>query len=220
MKIFGFDYDGTIINIEPQKAAAFGSLLSTEWGVNKDEASQFWLQHGGTSRRHKFDHFYTKRFDKNLPDEVYHQIESDFSQLLKKKYYPDIRLLSHAQDVLAFIRSHFDYTFVSSGVPDEEIKYLVELNQLTKYFNRIYGTSKEYLSKRDHFKTILKNKKPTILIYMADSVEDMKIAREFGAISIGLPTNQSPEVLKNAGATYVSELRDVISLLNKLLQNK
>lgn len=41
MNIFRFDYDGTIINIEPQKANAFGKLIYKYWGVDKKEAVNF-----------------------------------------------------------------------------------------------------------------------------------------------------------------------------------
>jgi len=42
MKVFGTDYDEMIINIEPQKAAAFGLLVSRRWGVDVDKTRDFW----------------------------------------------------------------------------------------------------------------------------------------------------------------------------------
>ena len=62
MKIFGTDYDGVIINIEPQKAEVFGNLLNKKWQINKNEASNFWILKGGTPRKYKFDYFYQSRF--------------------------------------------------------------------------------------------------------------------------------------------------------------
>lgn len=50
MKAFGTDYDGIIINIEPQKAQAFREILNKHWEVIINEASDFWLATGGTSR--------------------------------------------------------------------------------------------------------------------------------------------------------------------------
>lgn len=44
MKIFGTDYDGVIINIEPQKAEIFGTLLMKEWGIDKNVAAKFYMQ--------------------------------------------------------------------------------------------------------------------------------------------------------------------------------
>lgn len=217
MKVFGFDYDGTIINIEPQKAKAFGDLIAKYWGVDKDEAANFWINGGGTSRRYKFDYFYEKKYGKKLQDKVYNEIESKYSTLLKQVYYPKVKLLPYALDILKFVRSRFDFVFISSGVPLEEIRYLVHLNGLSDYFDLVLGTSKKYLSKRNHFREILNTKKPSLLIFMGDSAEDVKVAKEYKAIAIGLPTNQPDLILKNAGADFVCSLKESKSVIKKLL---
>ena len=139
MKLFGTDYDGVIINIELQKAKAFASLLYKRWGVLQEEAEQFWLKTGGTPRRYKFDYLYQKQFHKKLNDEDYRNAEREYSELLKKEYYPNLQLKSHAKEVLTFARKNFNHTFVSSGVPMQEIRYLVNLNSLNSYFNLILG---------------------------------------------------------------------------------
>lgn len=189
MKIFGFDYDGTIINIEPEKANAFGELISKYWDVDKKEAADFWINGGGTSRRYKFDYFYEKQYTQKLPDKIYNEIEPKFSKLLQQKYYPKVRLLPYALDILKFVRAKFDFVFVSSGVPLEEIRYLVHFNGLSDYFDLVLGTSKKYLTKRNHFREILNTKKPSLLVFMGDSAEDIKVAKQYRAIAIGLPTN-------------------------------
>ena len=203
MKVFGTDYDGVIINIEPQKSKAFGELLNKEWGIDKETAEKFWIKTGGFSRRYKFDYFYNKQFGEKLSDDAYSKIEYEFSNLLRKELYPNIKILPYALDLLKFARSHFDYLFISSGIPMEELKYLVELNGLSKYFDLILGTNKKYLSKNDHFNQIIRSQKPDLLIFVADSPEDMKIARQANAIPIGIPTNHTAAELLTAGAKYV-----------------
>lgn len=219
-KVIGFDYDGTIINIEPQKARCFGEILQKHWSVNKKEAADTWIAEGGASRRSKFDYFYDKQFHKTLSDENYKRIESNFSSILKNKYYPKIQLLQHAREILDFVRSNFEFVFVSSGVPMEEIQYLVKLNGVSQYFNAIYGTNNQYRSKHDHFRHVIKTTNPQIIIYLADGLEDMKVAKEFGIISIGLPTNHSEESLHTAGATHVCDHSNVISLVKKIMSEQ
>lgn len=216
-KVFGFDYDGTIINIEPKKARCFGEVLQKHWGVNKKEAADTWIAEGGTSRRSKFDYFYDKQFHKSLTDEDYKKVESDFSSILKNKYYPKIQLLPLARDILDFVRSNFEFVFVSSGVPMEEIQYLVKLNGVSQYFNAIYGTDNQYRSKSDHFRQVIKTTNPQLIIYLADGLEDMKVAKEFGIISIGLPTNHTATNLQAAGATYVCDHTRTIKIIQKIL---
>ena len=220
MKVFGFDYDGTIINIEPQKAKAFGELVSKYWGVDEQEAANFWINGRGTSRRYKFDFFYKKKYAKKLPNKDYKEIESKYSALLKQIYYPKVKLLPSALDILKFVRLQFDFIFISSGVPLEEIRYLVHLNGISEYFDLVLGTSKKYLSKKNHFREILNTKKPSLLIFMGDSAEDIKVAKRYRAITIGLPTNQPKKVLKNAGTNFVCSLKESKSVIKKLLVNQ
>lgn len=217
MKIIGFDYDGTIINIEPEKARAFGELLFKEWKINAREAEEFWIKTGGTSRRYKFDYFYEKKSGYKLDDTLYTEIEKKYSIILKTKFYPKVGVLPFAEELLEFACSKFDYVFVSSGVTHEEINYLVELNGLKKYFDEVLGTNDVYISKQDHLKKIVKAENPDTKIYIGDGLEDMKIAKKFDFVTIGIPTNHKKEELENAGADFVVDLKDCIKVLNQYL---
>lgn len=218
MKIFGTDHDGIIINIEPRKAVAFGELINKEWGVDIHEGFSRWMYELGTSRRSKFDYFYEKQFTKNLTDKEYKPIEKKFSHLLKTEFYPNVRMLPGALDLIKFIHKKFDFTFVSSGVPMEEIKYLVKLEKLSKYYDLVIGTDKKNNSKRDHFRKIMLDYKPDLFVFIADGLEDMKVCKEFGVFSIGVSTNHTEAELLEAGATRVcSDLFEALSTIKSLV---
>ena len=205
MRAFGTDYDGVIINIEPQKAQAFAETLNKYWRTDIKEASDFWLKKGGTSRRYKFDYFYYKVYKQQLPEEDYKVIEQEYSQLLKTKFYPQVTILPGARELLEYARAHFEFMFVSSGVPMEEINYLVNLNGVSQYFDLVLGTNQIYTSKREHFKKIIEEKRPDNIVFIADSPEDMKVTKEFSdTIALGVLTNHSEEELKNAGADFIA----------------
>ncbi len=218
MKIFGTDYDGVIINIEPQKAEAFGNLLNKEWNIDKQEASKLWIATGGTSRRYKFDFYYQKQFNMQLSDAEYKLVEKKFSDLLKSEYYPKLELLPGALELLKYTKQSFDFSFVSSGVPMEEINYLVNLNGISKYFDLVLGTDETYKTKNNHFKKIIDEKNPDILIFIADGLEDMKVTKEFSVIqSIAITSNHSKEELIDAGAkNVVDNLNQALSLIEHL----
>ncbi len=218
MKAFGFDFDGTIINIEPEKALVFGDIVNKYWEVNRKAAANYWCKKGGTSRRAKFDYFYLRKFKKKLKDIEYQKIEQEFSGRLKNNYYPKIKLLPKALKTLKFVRAHFGFVFVSSGMPLAQIRYLVNLSGLSGYFDLVLGTSKKYPSKKEHFEEIIKSKKPDLLIYLADGVTDMRIAKELGIISIGIPTNRPASELKEAGANYICNLDQSVALIRKILE--
>jgi len=217
MKIFGTDYDGVIINIEPQKAKAFGIILNRYWKVDEKEGEDFWLATGGTSRKYKFNYFYTRQFDKELPEVEYAKIESEFSQSLKEKLYLNLSLLPGVLDLLKFARSNFDHTFVSSGVPMEEIRYLVKLNNIAEYFDLILGTNNEYPSKIEHFKKVVSVWNPDKMFFVADGTEDMRIARKANAIPIGILTNHTEQELREAGAETTCDLQNAISAIKALM---
>ena len=203
MKIFGTDFDGVIINIELQKAAAFGMIVEKEWGLSRDVVAKYWMATGGIGRRTKFDYFYHKRFGKDLSENEYLVIEKRFSDELKNDYYPKVKLLPGALDLLRFIKDNFDFTFVSSGVPMEEINYLVNSLNLSEYFDLVLGTSNTYKSKSDHFREILADKNPDLLVFIADGAKDMEVAKEFGAKSVGILTNCPRKELQEAGANVI-----------------
>lgn len=216
MKVIGFDYDGTIINIEPQKAREFGKLLHREWGVDIDEAASYWIETGGLSRRSKFDYFYRKQFGKDLRNEEYVRIESEYSRRLREDLYPGLTLLPGAVDALDFCKKNFDLLFVSSGVPTEEIRLLAALNKVDHYFDRIFGTDEKFQRKEDHFQLLVSEYMPDVLVYVGDGLEDMRVGSKFSAITIGVPTNHSADELKKADAKYVCEMTNLVELLKKL----
>lgn len=217
MKIFGTDYDGVIINIEPQKASAFGKLLKKEWGINEKKASKFWIEKGGTSRRYKFEYLYTRFLGKDLPDDIYKIIEAKFSKILVDTLYPRVKILDGAIELLKYARENFDFTFISSGVSSRELEYLVGLNKLTDYFDQIYGTDDLHKSKEDHFRAVLADKNPDLFVFLADSPEDMRVANNFKAISIGITTNHSGGELIKSGADIVCKnLKEALAEISQL----
>jgi len=217
MKIFGTDYDGVIINIEPQKARAFGAILNKYWKIDKQEVESFWHKTGGTSRKYKFDYFYTKQFNKKLPEMEYQKIESEYNQFLREHIYPDLYLLPGALELLKFARSNFDHTFISTGMPTERINFLVKLNHVSEYFDLILGTDDEFPSKTEHFKKAVSEWNPDEIIFVADSAEDMKIAKKANAIPIGILTNRTKRELIKGGAETTCHLQDAVSVIKKFM---
>ncbi len=157
-----------------------------------------------------------EKFGKELADKEYESIEKEFSALLKNEFYPTIRLLPGALELIKFARSNFDKTFISSGVPMEEIRYLTKLNGIADYFDLILGTNKQFPTKYDHFAEIRKKWPLSKLLFVADGLTDMKISKESGAVPIGLPTNHSKRELLNAGAAAVCPLPEAINIIKRL----
>lgn len=219
-KVIGFDFDGTIIDIEEQKSKAFGVILNQHWGADIEEAAQYWIDTGGKSRRSKFDYFFSKKYGENLTDKEYKKIESEFSNRLKNEFYPKVKFIRGALKLLEFCKKNFDIIFCSSGVPHDEIKYLIKLKEVERYFDRIYGTNEKFKSKEDHFKEIINEFNPKLFIFVGDGFEDMRVGRKYGAITIGVPSHQTKERLLEVGTQYVLPINKINSELKNILKKK
>jgi len=55
-----------------------------------------------------------------------------------------------------------------------------------------------------------------LIVYVADSPEDMRVGKELGAVCVGVLTNHSKNDLRNVGADYTVELGEVIDVLRKI----
>lgn len=219
MKVIGFDLDGTIIDIEEQKSKAFGMLLNKHWGTDASEAAKYWIETAGKSRRSKFDHFFTKRYGIKLMDEEYRKVEAEFSNKLKNVFYPKVKFITGALNLLKFCRKTFDVVFVSSGVPHDELKFLIKLKKMDKYFDRIYGTNEKFKNKEYHFEQIIGNFRPELLIFVGDGFEDMRVGHRYNAITIGVPTHQTGDSLRKSGAQYVLLPDKISHLLKNILDD-
>ena len=219
MRIIGFDFDGTILDVEEEKSRAFGILLNEHWKIDANAAAKYWIDTAGTSRRSKFDYFFKEKYGRDLSDEEYKKIESEFSQKLRTDFYPNTKLINGASELLEFCKKNFDKIFCSSGVPHDEIKFLVDTKGLGKYFDKIYGTNEKFKSKEDHFKEMISEFKPELIVFVGDGIEDMRVGKKYNAITIGVPSHQTKEKLLEAGAMYVLPTNKIVSLL-KTFQKK
>ncbi len=220
-KMMIFDFDGTIINAEKEKANIFGEIVKKYWKGDKKAAAKFYFDIAGPARKFKFDFYYRKLFNKPLSNKDYQLIEQDFSSQLIREIYPDVKPVPGGINLLKYVHNHFNKVYICSAVPVEEISYLIEKLKLTKYFDRIMGTEARYPTKLTMFEEIIAENSPALTFYVADGTLDMRMAKEIGIVSIGVPSNKSAEELKSAGADYVTSIEKCPEVLetaiNKLM---
>jgi phosphoglycolate phosphatase-like HAD superfamily hydrolase len=97
------------------------------------------------------------------------------------------------------------------------VKYLVELKAFGHYFDKIYGTGDKFKSKEDHFKQVISEFNPELIIFIGDGLEDMRVGKKFNAVTIGIPSHQTKKKLIEAGAKYVLQTSEIVDLLKIIL---
>jgi phosphoglycolate phosphatase-like HAD superfamily hydrolase len=217
MKIIGYDFDGVFINIENEKAKLFGDVLQKRWGVDPGQASEVWLLNLGTSRKHKFDLMYQNKFQNKLEEEIYQNIEQEFSNILFHDYYPNVKLIAETFETARDLNDQFDLSFISSGIPHVELNSIASRFKIDEYFDLILGTSQNFKSKIDHFDMIAQKNCPSLGIFIGDGLEDMRIAKQFKYTAVGIPANHAPQLLVEAGADLICDFPFLKQEIKKLL---
>lgn len=136
---------------------------------------------------------------------------------ISQECHQSIALLHFASvETARIFKDKFDLSFISSGVTNKEIQILVSKYGLAPYFDYVFRTNHEYTSKEDHFSELLSKNQMDFGIFIGDGLEDVKIAKDFNFIAVGLPVNHKAGALIEAGADSVCSYAQLKSELNSL----
>ena len=213
----GCDFDNTLVFTEELKSDIFAKIIKEEWDINFDLAKEHWPKFVG--RRNIFDSIYKQKFHKNLSDKEFKRVNDKFTEIISVEY-KNCELVPNILDFLKFCSNKFDFFFVCSGVPNNELKQALKIKNIYKYFDYIQGTTKMYRNKEDILNKILNMCKPKLAFFLGDHPIDMKAASKVKMIGIGLLTTNSSEDLLRAGATYTTTPDKILSLIKDLLKKE
>ena len=170
-----FDFDGVIADSVHIKSDGFREIYRSYGSsivkkvVNHHEAN------GGMDRFKKI-RFYHKNFlNKVLSNQDVNNIADQFS----KYVFAEVVNADYVPYVLDFIKQSYDNykLFISTGTPQNEIKKILKLKKIAKYFKSVHGSP---MSKTNHIKFICRhnNMKHDELIFFGDANSDLEAARE------------------------------------------
>jgi len=173
-----FDFDGVILDSVPTKTEGFKKLFQDFSSELVDKLLEYHIQNGGMSRYKKIKYFFNELLNQDiLEDEIiiYANLYSEITkeELTNPKYI--------IEDTVNFIKqNHKKYNMhIASGADENDLRYICDKLDLTKYFLSIYGSPK---IKSDIVQNILESnnyeKEETILI--GDSINDHEAANENG----------------------------------------
>lgn len=187
-----FDFDGVILESVDIKGWAFGELFEG-YPEYVDEIVAFHHANSGLSRFDKFRHIYKNILQKPLSGEEFERLCGDFSKLV----YHRVLLCDFVPGAMEFLEKYYDKIplFVISGTPQEEILKIINVKDLDKYFNAVFGspTPKGVWVKRMIEEQNLDAKK---VIYVGDAISDLNAAKENGLFFIARIKDSENDILK------------------------
>jgi HAD superfamily hydrolase (TIGR01549 family) len=134
-----FDFDGVILDTVDVKTDAFASMFH-KYGPEVEQAVvDYHLAHGGVSRFEKFKYYYSELLKKPIVDEELNQLGRQFNKLVLEKVLA-APFIPGALETLKELQEKGVPSFVVSGTPDEEIKFIVQRRKLSDYFLEVHGS--------------------------------------------------------------------------------
>jgi HAD superfamily hydrolase (TIGR01549 family) len=170
-----FDFDGVIIDSMPIRDLGFREIFKAYDTNLVNKLIQYHNLNGGLSRFIKIRYFYEELLKKSISEEEIAVLANEFSNIMKNELVKKKYLI---EDTIRFIDINFlNYNFhIASGSEHDELNFLCERLELTKYFLTINGspTKKNIIVKNIiNENKYLKNE--TILI--GDSINDYEAAK-------------------------------------------
>ncbi|AXK49278.1 haloacid dehalogenase [Aliarcobacter trophiarum LMG 25534] len=189
-----FDFDGVILDSVPIKTEGFKKLFE---GFPKNKVKEFIQYHelnGGKSRYIKIKYFFNKLLNENISEDDILKYANRYSLITKEELTNSKYII---EDTVSFINHNYKkYNMhIASGADENDLKYICERLNLTKYFLSITGSP---IMKSKIVKNILEmnnyKKEETILI--GDSINDYEAAEEnhiefFGYNNVKLKKNNT-----------------------------
>lgn len=173
-----FDFDGVILDSVPTKTEGFKKLFKN---FSTDEVNKLVLYHelnGGKSRYVKIKYFFNELLHKDISEQEILEYANKYSEITKEELTNPKYII---EDTLNFIKRNYKKyeMHIASGADEEDLKYICEKLDLTKYFLSINGSPK---IKSEIVKDILLDNRYDIneTILIGDSVNDFDSAKDNG----------------------------------------
>ena len=178
-----FDFDGVLVDSNSTKTEAFQALFADYDKQTVAAIVAYHKRHGGISRVEKIEYAHRHIINQPLTDAQLVHWTTAYSELVVNKVI-DVPWIDGAQEFLDRTQGTLPI-FVISGTPEDELRYIIELRNMTNYFQKILGSP---IRKPEHIRNILKNNKlvPEHCVFIGDALTDYNAAKETSLQFIGI----------------------------------
>lgn len=172
-----FDFDGVILDSARLKTAAFAEVYSAEHPDLISKVVSYQVEHGGIGRRQKFEYFEREVFRRPGDRETLDGLCERFAQIIDEGMLK-CSFIPGAKDVLARLDNVVPMHVVS-GMPEDDLRQVIERRGLSRYFRTISGSPK---SKHAEFLKVLEmeGSEASESLAVGDSLTEFHAARRIG----------------------------------------
>ncbi|NYZ75459.1 HAD family hydrolase [Candidatus Micrarchaeota archaeon] len=220
MALIVFDWDGVLYRGVKVKLRAFGQACREKASLpSRYAVERYW--EGGRNNFEVFEREYREYFGRQPPENLAKQMQARYSELLKGRI-EKAGLFKEVKTALAGLAEDGHTLAISSSANPESIASLLAANGIRYHFNEVLGTTtkKRAFTKGKPHLSHLQQKfgvPASKIVFVGDAPEDMRVGKEFGAITVGRRGTCSEEKLRAAGARHtVSNLHELRRLVRRL----
>jgi len=181
IKAIILDFDGVILESVQAKTRAFGELFS-KYTNQVQPIIDYHLQNNGVSRFLKFKYIWEQILKKEYNDAVRDMLGAEFSRITTD----EVGKCPFVKGALGFLKAMSQRfpLYVASAVPDEDLNKIIDKKGIRGYLTKVYGFPPT--TKAEAIKDVLARESisPGEAVYIGDSLEDLKAARERGVVFV------------------------------------
>ena len=164
-----FDFDGVIVESADIKTRAYAQLYKEYGPEVVGKVIEYNIIQGGLSRYEHFRYFHREILKKDLSKEEEMRLAEKFSKLVKKATI-DTPFVPGIIEFLDKYNNTIDF-YIASGTPEEELRYIVDMRDITHYFKGIYGSPRTKAAIIDNI-LLFSNLEKKDIVMIGDSMTD------------------------------------------------
>ncbi|MFF0952799.1 HAD family hydrolase [Rhizobium leguminosarum] len=189
-----FDFDGVILDSARLKIAAFAEVYSAEHPDLISKVVSYQEEHGGIGRRQKFEYFEREVFGRPGDGETLDQLCQQFAEIIDERML-ECAFIPGAVDVLARLENVVPMHVVS-GMPEDDLRLVIERRGLSRYFRTISGSPK---SKHAEFLNVMdmEGVKASECLAVGDSLTEFHAACKIGIPFLAIVARDVTDLFPN-----------------------
>ena len=178
-----FDFDGVILDTVPPKEEQFRQMILEQMPEHVDAAMEYFHANGGTSRVNKFEWIWANIVGQPISRGRAEEMGAEYARRVRTC----VLQAAFVKGTDTFLEEYHQRwpMFVISGTPQPELRELVELRGLNRYFRGVFGSPRGKVEIGEHILAEHGFDRQRVW-FIGDATTDRDAARALGAHFVGL----------------------------------